>query len=87
MIPGCVLSFTLCTHHALFKVIHLLPENVFFSRSDEVPGLLSSGKHGISYHFFLPYSYSLSNIFTGLNGDRIKIPLTLLREEFQDTVV
>lgn len=43
MIPGCVLSFTLCTHHALFKVIHLLPENVFFSRSDEVPGLLSSG--------------------------------------------
>ncbi|GAB1606074.1 Hypothetical predicted protein, partial [Argonauta hians] len=43
-ISGRYLTCYVNIHKALFKIIHLIPENVFFGQSDKIPGLQQSAK-------------------------------------------
>ncbi len=42
-IPDCSIIYTLQSHTALEDVVHLIPENVFISGDDRIPGVSEVG--------------------------------------------
>ncbi|CAI9730878.1 Hypothetical predicted protein [Octopus vulgaris] len=76
-INGRYLTCSISIHQALFKIVHLLPENVFFGRTDKIPGLQHVGKTIDPFH-----KPKLSPVFMcQLNNILVSLPPNIDRFE------
>ncbi|XP_014785459.1 nephrocystin-4 isoform X1 [Octopus bimaculoides] len=76
-INGRYLTCSISIHQALFKIVHLLPENVFFGRTDKIPGLQQIGKTIDPFH-----KPKLSPVFMcQLNNILVSLPPNIDRFE------
>ncbi|XP_066296453.1 nephrocystin-4-like isoform X4 [Branchiostoma lanceolatum] len=46
LVRGCQIVFSLCTHQALEKILHLVPENVLVGGGDVIPGIQEQRSKG-----------------------------------------